>query len=264
MTHNLGSDSLRSPTAGHRMFHTRGEKASAAVAMDKGLLFGLSSLATTSLDEIGEFHDRSWPKVFQLYLWKDKGLNRDLLQRARDGGYDAVALTADLSWFGNRERDRRNGFSVPPSYSLNQIWEAAKRPAWTWDLLTTPVYTYANINGDVPAESMANFINSQLAPDFTWQDAEWVAHEWGGKLALKGVVRADEAVKALGHGFTSIWVSNHGGRQLETSVPTIRVLPEIRAAVGNDVEIAIDGGIMRCVEEIVHITWCGFHRADLL
>ena len=180
----------RSPTAGHRMFHTHGEKASAAVAMDKGLLFSLSTMATTSVEEIGRLHSRSLPKVFQLYLWKDKGLNRDLLQRARDGGYDAVALTADLSWFGNRERDRRNGFSVPPSYSLNQIWEAAKRPAWTWDLLTTPVYTYANINGDVPAESMANFINSQLAPDFTWQDAEWVAHEWGGKLALKGVVRA--------------------------------------------------------------------------
>merc|ERR1712185_262354 len=101
----------RNPTAGHRMFHTHGEKASAAVAMDKGLLFSLSTMATTSVEEIGRLHSRSLPKVFQLYLWKDKGLNRDLLQRARDGGYDAVALTADLSWFGNRERDRRNGFS---------------------------------------------------------------------------------------------------------------------------------------------------------
>jgi len=233
------------PTAGHRMFHTLGERASAQVAAEKGLLFGLSSLATTSVEDIGKEHPRTWPKVFQLYLWKDKGLNRDLLAQAREGGYDAVALTADFTWFGNRERDRRNGFSVPPNYSVKQIWEAVKRPAWTWDLLTTPVYTYANINKEVPAESMAAFINSQLCPDFTWQDAEWIAQEWGGELALKGVVRADDAVKALDHGFTSIWVSNHGGRQLETAPPTIDVLPEIRAAVGNDVQIVLDGGVMR-------------------
>lgn len=233
------------PTAGHRMFHTRGEKAGAQVAADKGLLFGLSSLATTSVEEIGKFHPRTRPKVFQLYLWKDKGLNRQLLAQAREAGYDAVALTADFTWFGNRERDRRNGFSIPPNYSFKQIWEAVKKPAWTWDMISSPVYTYANINKDVPAESMANFINSQLAPDFTWKDAEWIANEWGGELALKGVVRADESVKALDHGFTSIWVSNHGGRQLETSVPTISVLPEIRHAVGNDVEIVLDGGVMR-------------------
>lgn len=233
------------PTAGHRMFHTLGERAGAAVAAEKGLLFGLSSLATTSVRDIGKEHPPSLPKVFQLYLWKDKGLNRDLLAQAREAGYDAVALTADFTWFGNRERDRRNGFSVPPSYSVRQVIEAIKRPAWTWDFLTNPTYTYANIDGTVPAESMAHFINSQLCPDFTWEDAEWIAQEWGGKFALKGVVRADDAVKALDHGFTSIWVSNHGGRQLETAPPTIDVLPEIRDAVGNDVEIILDGGIMR-------------------
>merc|ERR1719274_561892 len=140
------------PTAGHRMFHTLGEKAGAAVAREKGILFGLSSLATTSVEDIGKVHPREYPKVFQLYLWKDKGLNRALLQKAREYGYDAVALTADFTWFGNRERDTRNGFSVPPNY---------------------------------------------------------------------------------------------GGRQLETAVPTIDVLPSIRAAVGKDVEIVIDGGIMR-------------------
>jgi len=233
------------PTAGHRMFHTLGERAGASVAAEKGILFGLSSLATTSVDDIGKEHPREWPKVFQLYLWKDKELNRDLLQAAREHGYDAVALTADFTWFGNRERDHRNGFSVPPNYSARQIWEAMKRPAWTWDVLSTPVYTYANINKDVPAESMAAFINAQLSPDFNWKDAEWLAQEWGGKLALKGVVRADDAVKALDNGFTSLWVSNHGGRQLETAPPTVDLLPEIRAAVGSDVEIVVDGGVMR-------------------
>lgn len=233
------------PTAGHRMFHTVGERAGAAVAQEKGIVFGLSSLATTSIEDIGQLHSRTWPKVFQLYLWKDKGLNRDLLARARENGYDAVALTADLSWFGNRERDRRNGFSVPPNYSWRQVVEALKRPAWTWDFLTNDVYRYANINQTVPAESMAGFVNSQLCEDFTWKDAEWIAGEWGGQLALKGVVRADEAVKALDHGFTSVWISNHGGRQLETAPPTIEVLPEIRSAVGDDVEVIIDGGVMR-------------------
>merc|ERR1712078_243799 len=180
-----------------------------------------------------------YPKVFQLYLWKDKGLNRALLQKAREHGYDAVALTADFTWFGNRERDTRNGFSVPPNYSVRQIVEAIKRPAWTWDLLVNDVYTYANIDKNVPAESMAAFINKQLCPDFNWKDAEWLSNEWGGNLSLKGVVRPDDAVKALDHGFNSLWVSNHGGRQLETAVPTIDVLPSIRAAV------VMDGGVMR-------------------
>jgi len=233
------------PTAGHRMFHNLGEKAVASVAADNGIMFGLSTLATTSVQDIGKIFPKSLPKVFQCYLWKDKELNRDLLQQAREHGYDAVALTADFTWFGKRERDIRNGFSVPPSYSFRQIYEAAKRPAWTWDLLCNDVYTYANIDKDVPAESMAAFINKQLCPDFNWKDAEWLAQEWGGELALKGVVRQDEAIKALDHGFTSLWVSNHGGRQLETSVPTIDALPGIRAAVGPDVEIILDGGIMR-------------------
>lgn len=233
------------PTAGHRMFHTIGERATSSVAAEKGMLFGLSSLSTVSIREIAAEQPKDMPKVFQLYLWKDKGLNRDLLAAARESGYDAVALTADFSWFGNRERDRRNGFSVLPNYSAQQVVEAIKKPAWTWDLITNDVYTYSNINQDVPAESLAAFINKQLSPDFNWDDAEWLAGEWGGKFSLKGVVRPDNAVKALRHGFDSIWVSNHGGRQLETAPPTINVLPEIRAAVGPSVEIILDGGVMR-------------------
>mmetsp|Transcript_31053 Transcript_31053/g.88089 ORF Transcript_31053/g.88089 Transcript_31053/m.88089 type:complete len:422 (+) Transcript_31053:154-1419(+) len=233
------------PTAGHRMFHTLGEKASAPVAAEKGILFGLSSLSTTSLEDVGKLLPANHPKVFQLYLWKDKGLNRELLARARENGYDAVALTADFSWFGNRERDRRNGFSIPPTYTVKQIVEAIKRPAWTWDLMSTDMYTYANINQDVPAESLAAFINKQLSPEFSWDDAEWLAGEWGGHLALKGVVRADDAVRALKSGFSSVWISNHGGRQLETAVPPVDALPEIRAAVGPDVQVILDGGVMR-------------------
>ena len=233
------------PTAGHRMWHTEGELASASVAAEKNMLFSLSSLATTSIADVAKHHPASLPKCFQLYLFKDRGLNRDLLAAAREAGYDAVALTADLTWFGNRERDKRNGFSVPPDYSVKQIVEAIKRPAWTWDYLTNPTYTYANIANDLPAEAMSYYISRQFAPDFTWQEAEWIASEWGGQLALKGVVRADDAVKALDHGFSTIWISNHGGRQLETAPPPISVLQEIRDAVGDDVEVIMDGGVMR-------------------
>ena len=148
------------PTAGHRMFHNRGEKATAAAAARKGILFGLSTLATTSVEEIGKIFPPELPKVFQCYLWKDKGLNRALLQQARENGYDAVALTADFTWFGKRERDIRNGFSVPPSYSFRQIWEAAKRPAWTWDLLCNDVYTY------VTSPTLSHSLSLSLSPIF--------------------------------------------------------------------------------------------------
>jgi len=122
---------------------------------------------------------------------------------------------------------------------------AVKRPAWTWDFITNPPYTYACINSDVPADSLASFVNSQINPAFDWKDAEWLVSEWGDNCAIKGVVRPDDALKAVDVGFSTMWVSNHGARQLETSPATIDVLPSIRAAVGPDVEIIMDGGVQR-------------------
>jgi len=231
------------PTAGNRMFHTEGESAAAKAAEYYGTMYALSSLSTTGIEEIGKIH--KGPKVFQLYVWKDRGLVQDVIKKAKKGGFNALALTADFTWYGNRERDIRNGFTIPPNYSANQIYEAIKSPAWTWDFISNEPYKYACINTEVPADSLAAFVNSQINPSFNWEDAEWLMKEWNGPAALKGVIRPDDAKKALSVGFSTIWVSNHGGRQLETSPATINVLPSIRKAVGSNVEIILDGGVKR-------------------
>lgn len=231
------------PTAGNRMFHWEGETATARVAQKFGTLYGLSSLATTGIEQVGELN--TGPKVFQLYVWKDRELVKEVLSKAKEGGFGALALTVDFTWYGNRERDIRNDFSIPPKYNIKQTIEALKKPAWTYDFLSHEPYTYAIINKNVPADSLASFVNSQLSPEFSWSDAEWLLGEWNGPAAIKGVVRPDDAQKALEIGFSTIWVSNHGGRQMDTSPATIDVLPSIREAVGPDVEIILDGGIQR-------------------
>jgi L-lactate dehydrogenase (cytochrome) len=172
-----------SPTAGNRMFHTDGEFAVARAAEKHGCLYGLSSLCTTKITDIKKVH--SGPKVFQLYVWKDRELVKDVLQQAKEGGFDALALTVDFTWYGNRERDVRNGFTIPPNYSLPQIIEAIKAPAWSWDYLSNDQYSYACLNSDVPAASLASFVNDQINPAFNWRDAEWLLGEWGGPSAIK-------------------------------------------------------------------------------
>jgi len=231
------------PTAGNRMFHTDGEAAAARAGERMGTLYGLSSLATTGIEEICKYH--TGPKVFQLYVWKDRELVKEVLAKAKEGGFNALALTVDFTWYGNRERDIRNGFTIPPNYSVSQMVEAIRKPAWTYDFLSSDPYTYACIKEDVPADSLASFVNSQINPAFDWKDAEWLLGEWGGPAALKGVVRPDDAIKGVETGFSTMWVSNHGARQLETSPATIDVLPSIREAVGPDVEIIMDGGVQR-------------------
>mmetsp|Transcript_34638 Transcript_34638/g.68194 ORF Transcript_34638/g.68194 Transcript_34638/m.68194 type:complete len:432 (+) Transcript_34638:141-1436(+) len=231
------------PTAGNRMFHTDGEAAAARAGERMGTLYGLSSLATTGIEEICKYH--TGPKVFQLYVWKDRELVKEVLAKAKEGGFNALALTVDFTWYGNRERDIRNGFTIPPNYSISQMVEAIRKPAWTYDFLSSDPYTYACIKEDVPADSLASFVNSQINPAFDWKDAEWLLGEWGGPAALKGVVRPDDAIKGVETGFSTMWVSNHGARQLETSPATIDVLPSIREAVGPDVEIIMDGGVQR-------------------
>ena len=131
------------PTAGNRMFHWEGETAAARAAQHHGTLYGLSSLATTGIKEIGQLTDG--PKVFQLYVWKDRELVKEVLAKAKEGGFHAMALTVDFTWYGNRERDIRNDFSIPPKYSMAQVVEAIRKPAWTYDFLSHDAYTYACI-----------------------------------------------------------------------------------------------------------------------
>lgn len=243
--YTLGIPFFNCPTAGNKMFHIDGEMAVATTAEKYNTMYSISSLCTTPLEEIKKIH--TGPKVFQLYLWKDKALVRDVIQKAKENDYNILALTADFGFYGKRERDLRNGFTIPPNYSINQVVEAIKSPQWTFDYLMSPGYKYACLNNNVPADSLANFVSNQLNPAFTWKDAEYILNEWGntGPVALKGVVRPDDAEIAAKLGFDIIWISNHGARQLEHSVNTYDVLPLIRERIGDKKNIILDGGIMR-------------------
>ena len=244
------------PCAGQRMFHTEGERGAARAAAEVGAAYSLSTLATTRPADLsrevfsssagGGGGGEHPPKIFQLYVWKDRSLVRDMMQQAKAAGFQALALTVDLTWYGNRERDHRNGFTVPPQLSVKQVVGALRRPAWTWDFLSTPPYTYALLDSAVPAQELASFVTAQLAPDFTWDDAAWIAQEWGGPALLKGVVRPDEAQRAVRDcGFSGVWVSNHGGRQLDGAPAPVDLLPAMRAAVGPGADIIVDGGVQR-------------------
>ena len=206
--HELGLPFFCAPTAGQRMFHPDGETAAASVCADNSMLFCLSALGTTSLEEIAAIH--TGPKVLQLYLWKDRGLVKDVLQRAKEAGFTGLALTADTSWFGNRERDPRNGFTVPPNYSPQQVLAALARPAWSLDYVSSEPVRFAVAGSDAPAEALTAYFNSMMSKDYSWADAEWLLGEWNGSTALKGVCRVEDAERAVRTGFDAVWVSNHG------------------------------------------------------
>lgn len=234
---------LLSPSAGNRLFHKDGERAVARAAADFGTVYSLSTLSTVSMEEIGALTDG--PKWFQLYVWKDRALVKEMLARARAAGFSALILTVDMPLTGNRERDLHNRFTIPPQITLAQIFHALCAPAWTWDYLTSPRITYANLSQETPATSLARFVAEQLHAGFDWKDAEWLLGEWNGPAVIKGIVSPKDAVRAVKTGFNAISISNHGGRQLDASPAPITMLRPIRDTIGDDAELIVDGGIRR-------------------
>jgi L-lactate dehydrogenase (cytochrome) len=241
--HKLQYPFLTAPAAGNRLFHTEGERAVAVAAGEAGVIYCLSTLSSVSIEEIARL--TRGPKWFQLYVWKDRALIKEMMSRARAAGFSALILTVDFPIAGNRERDPRNGFTIPPKRGLRQIGQALKRPAWTWDYLTGPPIRYANLSEATPAVSLTQFVAEQLDAGFSWRDAEWLLGEWNGPSVIKGVVRTDDAVRAVATGFNAVIVSNHGGRQLEGSPAPIDLLDGIVNAVGNRAEVILDGGVRR-------------------
>lgn len=231
------------PSAGNRLFHAQGERGVAKAAAHMGTACSLSTLASVSI----EAHAKAapGPKIFQLYVWKDHGLVKEMLARAKAAGYDAMMLTVDLPVHGNRERDLRNGFSVPPVIKAKQIFEALKHPFWTWDYLTSPRIEYANLRTHGPAMSLVDFISAQFDPGFTWEDAQAYRDMWDGPAFMKGIVHREDALRALGIGYDGIVVSNHGGRQLDSDIAPIRALPDIVEAVKGKAPVVLDGGVRR-------------------
>lgn len=241
--HTLKQPFFFSPAAGQRLFHTHGERAAATVARELGTAFCLSTLSSVSIEDVAGIGPD--PRWFQLYVWKDRGLVRDMIQRAKENGYSALILTVDFPITGNRERDPRNGFTIPPKTGLKQVIEAAKHPAWSWDYVFTPPIRYANLDQKTSAVSLNDFVAQQMHAGFNWRDAEWLLGEWAGQSILKGVVRGDDARRAIDLGFNAVAVSNHGGRQLDSDMTAIGALPEIVDAIAGDGEVILDGGIRR-------------------
>jgi L-lactate dehydrogenase (cytochrome) len=239
---------MLSPTAVQRAFHWQGEAAVAKAAEAFGLWFGISSLATRSIEEIAAL--TSGQKLFQLYVHKDKGLNTSMIERCQAARFDALALTVDTIVSGKRERCLRSGFTTPPRFTPASIWSYATRPHWTLDYLFREKFRLPNLDthvseGTNKAVSIAEYFNTMLDTAMDWDTAAAIRQQWGGTFVLKGVMSAADARRAVAIGADAIMISNHGGRQLDGSRAPFDQLPEIVDAVGGQIEIICDGGIRR-------------------
>ena len=244
---DLGVPYLLAPTGMSRLFHHAGELAVARAAAKANTLYSLSSVATTSIEDVAGVG--AGPKMLQLYVWRDRGILKDFIQRARDSGYTALCLTVDLPQAGQRERDLKNGFTVPPQIRLSNIVDTLLRPDWLLDFLSNPRMKLENVRTHATAASslfsVIEYTTSQFDPTLTWDDMAWMIEEWGGPFAIKGILTVEDARRALETGVSALILSNHGGRQLDHAPSPISVLPEVVDALGGEVEIILDGGIRR-------------------
>lgn len=227
------------PTGFTRFMHSEGEDGGAAAAKKAGVPFALSTMGTRSVEEVAETGARRW---FQLYLWKDRDASLDLVQRAWASGYDTLLVTVDTPIGGQRLRDVRNGMTIPPRLNLKTVLDASYRPEWWFNFLTTDSLKFASLSDS--ATDLPSLINGMFDPNLSLEDLEWIRSVWPGKLFVKGVLTPDDALRMLDAGADGLVVSNHGGRQLDKAPTSLQALPVIRAAVGDDVELILDSGIM--------------------
>lgn len=230
--HKVSMPVAVAPTAFHRLAHPDGELASVRAAGDAGTLFVLSTLSNTGVEAVAEA--ARGPLWFQLYVYKDREATRDLVRRVEAAGCSALVLTVDAPMLGRRERDVRNSFALPPEFRVENLW-------------ATP---YGNIERVHGQSGLASYFASMLDPSLTFRDVAWLQSITKLPLIVKGVVRADDAKRAVDVGASAVVVSNHGGRQLDTSPATIDVLGRVVAAVGGDVEVYVDGGVRRGTDVI--------------
>jgi L-lactate dehydrogenase (cytochrome) len=236
-----------SPTALQRLFHHRGERAVAAAASKYGTMFGVSSLGTVSLEELRSAY--STPQVYQFYFHKDRGLNRAMLGRAKEAGVEVMMLTVDSITGGNRERDLRTGFSIPFRLTLGGMLQFALKPMWGLNYITHERFKlpqldeHIDMGGDTL--SIARYFTEMLDPSMNWKDVAEMVRDWNGHFCLKGVMSVDDAKRAAEIGCTGIVLSNHGGRQLDGSRAPFDQLAEIVDAVGDRLDVMMDGGIQR-------------------
>lgn len=237
-----------SPVAIQRLFHHEGERAVAKAAAKHDTMFGISSLSTVSVEEIEKLVDT--PKMFQFYFHKDRGLNDNLLERAKAAKFDVLALTVDTITGGNRERDLRTGFTIPPRLTVASMLSFATHPMWGINYLTKPKFRLPHLEeyvseGTSVNTSIGQYFSTMLDQSMNWSDAERLCAKWGGHFALKGIMSVDDAKKAVDIGCSGIMVSNHGGRQLDGGRAPFDQLAEIVDAVGDKIEVICEGGIQR-------------------
>ncbi|WP_224362176.1 alpha-hydroxy acid oxidase [Hyalangium versicolor] len=226
----------------------RGELLVAQAAARKGTISTLSTMSVCTIEEVAAAAPA--PQWFQLYIWKDRGITGSLVERARAAGYSALCLTVDVPDMGNRERDVRNGFVVPPRLTVANALDLLMHLGWALRMTRSPRATFGNFEDSKAltrrdAVSVAAYTSRQFDPSVTWSDLEWLRGLWPGPLVLKGITRAEDARRAVEHGVQAIVVSNHGGRQLDGLPAALDVLPEIVDAVGGKAEIILDGGVRR-------------------
>ena len=236
------------PTALQRLFHYRGEYAVGGAAEKFNTWFGISSLATASIEDIAGAI--STPKMFQLYYHKDKGLTNSMIERCQAADFDAMALTVDTIVGGKRERDLVTGFTSPPRLTPKSALSFATHPYWTLNYLFREKFELPNLSrhvkeGSDVSISIGDYFSNMLDQSMNWKAAEDVRKKWGGQFCLKGIMSVGDARRAVDIGATAIMVSNHGGRQLDGSRAPFDQLAEIVDAVGDRVDVICDGGIRR-------------------
>ena len=233
------------PTGLTGMQHANGEILAAQAAEAFGVPFTLSTMSICSLEDVAE-HTKK-PFWFQLYVMKDRDFIRALIERAKNAGCSALVLTLDLQIIGQRHKDLKNQMTAPPKLTLANLINMATKPRWCAGMLTTRRHSFGNVVGHAKGvenlTSLSAWSAEQLDPSLSWDDVAWVKEQWGGKLILKGIMDAEDAVIAANLGIDAIIVSNHGGRQLDGAPASIEVLPEIVAAVNGACEVWLDGGI---------------------
>lgn len=237
-----------SPTAMTRLFHHEGELAVARAAHEHKTMYSLSSLSTTSIEEVGA--STPGPKCFQLYIHKDRGMSWDFIDRCKEANYSAICLTVDTLVAGNREKDLYTGMTIPPKFTLKSLFSFATHPSWSFNYLLRRKFELANVAGRIAEgsgklTSVVGYMNSQFDRSITWKDAEEAIQRWGKPFAIKGVMSVEDARRAADIGASAVMISNHGGRQLDGSTAPFDQLGDIVDAVGDQVEVILDGGVRR-------------------
>ncbi|RCW43297.1 L-lactate dehydrogenase (cytochrome) [Halopolyspora algeriensis] len=229
------------PTGFTRMMHHEGEQAVVRIAQQAGIPYALSTMGTTSIEDTAAAGPdaRKW---FQLYVWRDRSAGKDLVQRARESGYEALILTVDTPVAGARLRDVRNGLTIPPSLTLRTIADAATHPAWWFNLLTTEPLTFASFKRW--EGTVAELIDEMFDPTLSFADVEWLRGLWDGPLIIKGIQNAEDARRVVDLGADAVILSNHGGRQLDRAPTMLELLPRVRDGIGDRAQIMLDTGIL--------------------